>query len=647
MLNVDGYDILDHLGAGGMGVVYRARHRGLNRIVALKVLGWDATADHDSHRRFQTEAEAVARLQHPNIIQVFDVGSFREHPTDLRPRPYLSLEYVDGGSLYKQTQTPQDPPAVAALIEKVARAVHAAHQVGVVHRDLKPANVLLTGDGEPKIADFGLAKQIDHRRDEQGGFMTQDGTAVGTPEYMAPEQVDGLPATPAFDIYSLGVILYELLTARLPYRGLTVTETMLLVKYQEPVPPSRLRPTLPKDLETICLKCMAKAPAARYATAEALADDLARWRTGQPILARPVSGVERLGRWAKRNPSLATISSLAILVAVAGVSGVMWQWRVAVGNADLAETRLREVELTRLAEQWELYRGCLASANADLRLNTLSTTRETLLRAPGQLRGWEWHYYHGQLDLSREVYRVEAEDVGGATTSPGGCVCVALHGGVWVWDTIGRKHRKTVRDTGYWGTLPDCKGYVRRVDGRTLAFVSFNDKVKDVLMTDEDEVSGYNVSADGRRLMMISLGATQVWDIVTGRPVGPRHTNLTPKLGGPGMTAMSADGKLAAINYTISGDTEVWEVETGVVRCTLRKPENLNGLGFSPDGKRLLVNEAFPVNRVSLWDTTTGTLAAELTGHTNMIHDQKYSPNGTLLATASRDQTVKLWDAAD
>lgn len=645
-LRVEGYDILDRLGAGGMGVVYKARHRQLNRIVALKMLGRDSHADHESHQRFQTEAQAVARLQHPNIIQVFDVGTFRETLDDPRPRPFLSLEYVDGGSLYKLTLTPQDPRHVARLLEKVARAVHAAHQVGVVHRDLKPANVLLTGEGEPKIADFGLAKQIDHRRDDHGGFLTQDGTAVGTPEYMAPEQVDGLPATPAFDIYSVGVMLYELLAARQPFKGVTVTETMLLVKYQEPVPPSRLQPNLPKDLETICLKCLSKSPSARYATAEAMADDLARWLNGQPIHARPVSKVERLSRWARRNPSLAIISALAIALAVCGVAGVTWKWREAEWNATLAEARAREVEERRQSERWELYRGCLAFATADLRLNTLTSTRQTLLRAPEQYRGWEWHYYYGQLDVSREVYAVSAAHTFAPVIPPGRRICLPIPGGVWVWDTVERKLLNTVMDANYVAITPDGRAYLRRVDARTFVFRPLVGEGTEVEIQENDDVMEIAYSADGRRLLLTTRHSSQVWDTETGKPVGKRHTNLTPTGGGPGTTALSADGKLAANNYTVSGDLEIWEVETGRVRATLRGLENLYAVRFNRDGTRLYVNAAFPSNRLKVWDTETGELAVVLEGHTNNIADHGYSPDGSRIATSSADQTVRLWDSS-
>jgi serine/threonine protein kinase len=240
---VQDYDILSVIGFGGMGIVYKARHRELHRTVALKMLRGSALTDPEYRERFRAEAEAVARLQHPNIIQVFEIGAVEPLPGEVHPSPFISLEFVDGGNLSLRTGTPQSPQYAAEIVEKLARAAHSAHRLGVVHRDLKPANVLLTRDGEPKIADFGLAKQLAAERDSAGRFLTQAGVIMGTPEYMAPEQIEGAPAAPAIDIYALGVILYELLTTRVPFHGATPAETMDLTRRQEPVSPRRLMPT--------------------------------------------------------------------------------------------------------------------------------------------------------------------------------------------------------------------------------------------------------------------------------------------------------------------------------------------------------------------------------------------------------------------
>ncbi len=304
---VAGYEVLGVLGRGGMGIVYQARQTGLKRLVALKMILAGAHADSGELARFQAEAEAVARLHHPNIVQVYETG-------EVGGNPFLSLEYVDGGSLAQRLRgVPQEPRLAAELTSVLADALEAAHRRGIVHRDLKPANILLTPDGVPKVADFGLAKDLDG----QSG-RTQTGSILGTPSYMAPEQAWGRihAIGPCTDVYALGAMIYEMLTGRPPFRGTTVVETLELVKKQEPVSPATLQPRIPRDLETICLKCLSKEVAARYPTAQALGDDVRRFLRGEPITARPISSFERAWRWCRRNPLVASLvaSTAAALV---------------------------------------------------------------------------------------------------------------------------------------------------------------------------------------------------------------------------------------------------------------------------------------------------------------------------------------------
>jgi tetratricopeptide (TPR) repeat protein len=325
---VPGYEVLEELGRGGMGVVYKARHQALQRLVALKLLLAGEHAGPAQLARFRGEAEALARLRHPHIVQVYEVG-------EQGGLPFLALELVDGATLAGRLGgAPQPARAAARLAEALARAVHAAHQQGVIHRDLKPANILLVRSDtlqgvrlggpdegghdehyQPKVTDFGLAKRVD-----VVGVPSRSGEVVGTPSYMAPEQARGdrQRVGPASDVYALGAILYELLTGRPPFRAVTPLDTLLQVLHEEPVPPRRLQPKVPRDLETICLKALAKAPDQRYPAAQALADDLRRWLNGEPIRARPVGKMERAWRWCRRNPLVAGLTAGVIVLVVAG-----------------------------------------------------------------------------------------------------------------------------------------------------------------------------------------------------------------------------------------------------------------------------------------------------------------------------------------
>jgi serine/threonine-protein kinase len=312
---IPGYEVEAVLGYGGMGVVYKARHLRLNRTVALKMLLAGAYAGPHERARFQREAEAVASLCHANIIHVYDVG-------DHEGRPYFTMEFVEGGSLaQKLAGIPQPGRQAAALMLTLAEAVQAAHQSGIVHRDLKPANVLLTASGTLKITDFGLARRL-----EGNAGLSRSGVPLGTPSYMAPEQAGGRTCAigPATDVYALGAILYELLTGRPPFRAETAAETVLQVIHQEPASPSRLNAKVPRDLETICLKCLRKEPEKRYASPLALADDLRRFQEGRPIQARPLGRGGQVWRWAWRHPAAAGLVATALTLVGLAIGGSFW-----------------------------------------------------------------------------------------------------------------------------------------------------------------------------------------------------------------------------------------------------------------------------------------------------------------------------------
>jgi serine/threonine protein kinase/Flp pilus assembly protein TadD len=312
---VAGYEILGTLGRGAMGVVYRARQCSLNRVVALKVIQSGAHATAEQLARFRLEAEILAGLQHPNIVQIYEVG---EH----NGRPFLALEFVDGGSLDRRLAgKPLQPGAAALLVETLARAMHSAHQRGIVHRDLKPANILLSSNEIPKITDFGLAKRLEEDRGQ-----TQSGAILGTPSYMAPEQALGQirDVGPLADVYALGAILYELVSGRPPFLGQTILQTLEQVRTLEPTRLTRLRPRVSVDLETICTTCLAKNPQKRYPSALAMAEDLHRFLSDEPISARPAGPIERTVKWAKRRPTSAALLLVSLIAVTAIVGGSLW-----------------------------------------------------------------------------------------------------------------------------------------------------------------------------------------------------------------------------------------------------------------------------------------------------------------------------------
>ena len=338
---IAGYEVLGELGRGGMGVVYRARQLSLDRIVALKVLMAGPHANAVMLGRFRAEAEVVAKLQHPNIVQVYEIGT-------TQGCPYLSLEFLAGGSLAeKLAHQPLSFAEAATLVGTLALAIQAAHDAGIIHRDLKPANILFTADGRPKIADFGLAKQLAGSQ-----VATQTGDIMGTPAYMAPEQASGVTKNigPSCDVYALGAILYELLSGGPPFRGRDPVETVLQVLSQEPISLRRIAIKTPRDLETICHKCLQKQPAKRYTTARDLADDLARYLERRPILARPTSRLEKTWKWTRRRPALAALIAVSILSLAAFTSYWIYNnWRLSQALAATVQARDRADENVRRA----------------------------------------------------------------------------------------------------------------------------------------------------------------------------------------------------------------------------------------------------------------------------------------------------------
>jgi serine/threonine-protein kinase len=419
---VPGYEVLEPLGRGGMGVVYKARHVKLNRIVALKMILSGEHADLEDRRRFETEARSAARLQHPNIVQVFETG---EH----NGLPFFALEYCPGGSLARRLATgPLEPKAAAALLEKLARALGSAHQAQIVHRDLNPGNVLLTEAGEPKVTDFGLAKRLDE------AARTQSGAVMGTPSYMAPEQASSSKLVgPVADVYALGATLYECLTGRPPFRAAAAMDTLLQVLSEEPVPVRRLQPKVPRDLETICHKCLEKDPRKRYPTAEDLATDLLRFQSDQPIQARPIGVAERAWRWCRRNRALAVVATIAILSLVVGTVVSAWLAVWALNNAKAARDNQRwaEARTQEVQAEQEKVRSALAAEarrrrQARQALGSLSDdVVQELLARRGELDPGQKAFLEKALRLQEEFAQDLGDDAESLLEAADSELCIA------------------------------------------------------------------------------------------------------------------------------------------------------------------------------------------------------------------------------
>jgi serine/threonine protein kinase/dipeptidyl aminopeptidase/acylaminoacyl peptidase len=648
------YEVLEKIAQGGMGAVYKARQLNLDRLVALKLLPFGQFSRDDLLQRFRSEASAAAALQHPNIVAVHDVG---EHDG----QPFFSMDFVEGRTLAELVRDqPLPAKRAAAYLKTIAEAVYYAHQHGILHRDLKPSNILIDTSDQPRITDFGLAKRLGGDSD-----LTLTGQVLGSPNFISPEQAEGRSDAigPPSDVYSLGALLYHLLTRQPPFQADTLTTLLKQVLEVEPIPPRSLNPSTPSDLETICLKCLEKEPARRYPTAQALADDLGRFLRAEPVRARPVGAVGKSWRWCRRQPVRAgLIAGLAVAVML-GIAGISWEWRraerarrAALDNAsllrrqgyaadmNLVQRSLQDGDLGGARRLLNKYRPAAASPS------TLSPELTT------DLRGWEWRYLWGLSRSDDQGVLTQYSDVSNLALAPDSDLLAVHHGEgrIELWELATRQHTGTLTNRGSPlamafssdGRLMACGN--RDAKGKpviSIWVVKQKQIIRNILQPTNSEVISLAFSPDAKRLATFNRDPRlRLWDVESGKMTLDLPASEAINLSGR-VPLFSPDGSILA-SGEMDGRIRLISLATGGIReipAPAGRPET-GALAFSPDGRLLATGHSASDGKIRLWDVATGNLAATLEGHRSGISKLVFAPDGRTLYSASADQTIRLWD---